>query len=115
MGGRGPGLNGAAAGETFHVKVELIAWAATFVGGDGSDRKIFEVEAGPGDSVRSVLKRLSGGFPALDEALWDRGSGELGEHIEVAVNDALLGIRHTLGTPVRPGDEILLMGQFMGG
>ena len=108
-------MSGAATGEQFHVKVELVAWATTFVGGDGSDRKVFEVKASGGDSVRSVLKRLSGRFPALDEALWDRGSGELAEHLEVAVNDALLGIRHTLDTPVKPGDEILLMGQFMGG
>ena len=103
------------AGERFPVKVEVMAWATTFVGGDGGDRKSFEVEASGGDTVRSVLKRFSAHFPALDNALWDRGSADLGEHIEVAVNDALLGIHHTLDTPVKAGDEILLMGQFMGG
>jgi len=108
-------VSGTAAGGRFPVKVEVMAWATTFVGGDGSDRKSFEVEAAPGDSVRSVLKRFSARFPALNDALWDRGSADLGEHIEVAVNDALLGIHHTLDTPVKAGDEILLMGQFMGG
>ncbi|MEK6710916.1 MAG: MoaD/ThiS family protein [Nitrospinota bacterium] len=108
-------MSGAATGERFHVQVEVVAWATTFVGGDGNERKAFEVGASPGDDVRSVLKRLSGRFPALDDALWDRGSGELGEHIEVAVNDALLGIHHTLASPVKAGDHILLMGQFMGG
>ncbi len=99
----------------FRVRVELIAWATTFVGGDGSDRVVFEEEAAPGDTVRTVLKRLSARHRPLDQALWDRGSEELGEHIEVAVNDALLGIHHTLGSPVREGDQILLMGQYMGG
>ena len=103
------------AGERFRVRVEVIAWATTFVGGDGNDRALFEEEAGPGDTVRSVLKRLSARFPALNDALWDRGTGELGEHIEVAVNDAILGIHHTIGSPVKEGDQILLMGQFMGG
>ncbi len=102
-------------GEKLRVTVEFIAWATVFVGGDGSDRKIFEEEAEPGDTVRQVLKKLSIRHRELDEALWDRGSDELSEHLEIAVNDAILGINHTLGSEVKDGDNILLMGQYMGG
>ena len=49
-------MSGAATGERFHVQVEVVAWATTFVGGDGNERKAFEVGASPGDDVRSVLK-----------------------------------------------------------
>ena len=97
------------------VRVELIAWANTFVGGDGSSRRVFEEETEGEATVRSVLKGLSARYADLDAALWDRGSDELGEHIEVAVNDAILGIHHTLDSEVKGGDTILLMGQYMGG
>lgn len=102
-------------GEKPTVHFELIAWATVFVGGDGSERKVFEEPLLPGDTVRAALKRLSARFPELDKALWDRGTGELGEHIEVAVNDAVLGIRHNLDSEVNDGDTIILMGQYMGG
>ena len=35
--------------------------------------------------------------------------------MELLVNDAVLGISHTLDSPLRPGDRISLVGQFMGG
>jgi molybdopterin converting factor small subunit len=63
--------------------------------------------------VRSVLKALSVRFPELDAALWHGGS--LGEHIEILVNDAVLGIAHELDSPLAPGDRVALLAQFMGG
>ncbi len=97
------------------LRIELIAWATRFVGGDGSERAVFEEEVRPSDTVRSVLKRFSARHPDLDGALWDQDSAELGGHLEVVVNDAVLGINHTLGSEVKEGDSILLMGQYMGG
>ncbi|MED5578931.1 MAG: MoaD/ThiS family protein [Nitrospinota bacterium] len=97
------------------VKVELVAWANTFVGGDGSSRKVFEEPIVEGATVFSVLKGLSTRYKALDDALWDRGSSELAEHIEIVVNDALLGIEHNLNSKVKNGDLIMLMGQYLGG
>lgn len=67
----------------------------------------------PASTVRSVLKALSVRFPELDAALWL--AGNLGEHIEVLVNDAVLGIDHTLDSPLKPGDRVTLLAQFMGG
>jgi molybdopterin converting factor small subunit len=60
-----------------------------------------------------VLRGLSARFPELAAALWH--GDELGEHIEILVNDAVLGIDHTLDSPVRAGDRIVLLAQFMGG
>ena len=97
------------------VCVEFIAWATIFVGGDGSERVVLEEEIGPGETLRTVLKRLSARHPDLNRALWAEGSEELGEHIEVAVNDSLLGVRHHLDSEIKDGDAILLMGQYMGG
>ena len=97
------------------VTVEAVAWVTRFVGGDGSRRQVYHEVAHPGDTVRAVLGRLSERFPELHRALWDRRGGDLGEHIEVLVNDAVLGVAHTLESPVRDGDRITLIGQYMGG
>ncbi|MFQ5894454.1 MAG: MoaD/ThiS family protein [Nitrospinota bacterium] len=105
----------APSGEGFRVRVEAVAWVTRLVGGDGSGRVAFDEVAQPGDTVRSILKRLSARFPQLDQALWDPRSGGLGEHLEVAVNDAVLGVRHNLDSEVEPGDHILLLGAYMGG
>ena len=74
---------------------------------------MFDEPVSPSSTVRSVLKALSVRLPELDAALWHAGS--LGEHIEVLVNDAVLGIEHTLESPLKPGDRLTLLAQFMGG
>jgi molybdopterin converting factor small subunit len=103
----------ASAGAAPTVPVEVVSWVTTFVGGDGSGRRVFEEPLTPGASVRSVLRGLSARFPELHRALW---SGEsLGEHIEVLVNDAVLDVHHTLDSPLAPGDRLALLGQYMGG
>ena len=98
-----------------HVQIDTVAWVTRFVGGNGSDRVGFDVVLEPGDTVRTVLRRLSKRFPQLQYALWDPESGELGEHIEVVVNGAILGVRHGLDSELKDGDRILLFGQYMGG
>jgi molybdopterin converting factor small subunit len=98
-----------------HVQIDTVAWVTRFVGGNGSDRVGFDLAIEPGDSVRTVLRRLSERFPQLQYALWDPASGELGEHIEVVVNGAILGVRHGLDSKLKDGDRILLFGQYMGG
>jgi hypothetical protein len=60
-----------------------------------------------------VLRSVSERFPELHAALWN--GGELGEHIEVLVNDAVLGVEHTLDSTLSSGDRIALVGQYMGG
>jgi molybdopterin converting factor small subunit len=90
-----------------------VSWVTKFVGGDGSGRRVFEEPLAPGATVRTVLSGLSARYPELHRALWN--GHELGEHIEVLVNDAMLDIAHSLDSPLRPGDRIALLGQFMGG
>jgi len=90
-----------------------VSWTTKFVGGDGTGRKEFEEPLRPGATVRSVLQDLSSRYPDLRAALWE--DGELGEHIEIVVNDAMLGISHSIDSPLRPGDRVSLLGQFMGG
>jgi molybdopterin converting factor small subunit len=97
------------------VTVEAVAWVTQFVGGDGTRRQVFEETIGPGATVRSVLSALSDRHAALRAALWDRATGGLSEHIEVLVNDSVLGLTHTLDSPVRDGDRITLVGQYTGG
>ena len=100
---------------TFAVKVEVISWVTRLVGGHETGRVYLEEMAEPGDTLGTVLHRLSNRFPELAPILWDRVSGELGEHIEVVVNDAFLGVERDLDSPVREGDRVSLLGALTGG
>jgi molybdopterin converting factor small subunit len=95
------------------IPVEALAWVTKFVGGNGSQRRMFDEPLPPDATVRSVLRGLSARFPELQKALWN--GNDLAEHIEVLVNDAVLGIDHELDSPVAAGDRIALLAQFMGG
>lgn len=108
---RAPG--GESIAPTSHCSIEVVSWVTKFTGGDGTGRRVFEEPLAPETTVRSVLTALSRRFPELHTALWH--GDEIGEHIEVLVNDAVLGICHTLDSRLDPGDRITLLGQYMGG
>jgi molybdopterin converting factor small subunit len=95
--------------------IEVTTWVTKHVGGDGSGSKIFTEAFAPGETVRHVLRRFSQRHPELDAALWSPDHAELGEHLEVVINDAVLGVTHELDTPLEGGERITLLGQFMGG
>ena len=63
--------------------------------------------------MRSVLRGVTARYPELEAALWQ--GNDLGEHVEVLVNDAVLGVSHLLDSPLKPGDHITLLAQYMGG
>lgn len=102
-------------GEPFPVTVELVSWVNQFVGGPGSGSVELREPALPGERIRNFLERVSQKHPRLHEALWDPGTGDLGSHIEIIVNDAVLGIEHELDSALRPGDRLTLLGQYIGG
>ena len=80
-----------------------MSWVSKYVGGDGATSRHFEESFTPGQTVRDVLRRYSSRFPELDAALWDEGRATLGPHIEVLVNDAVLGVAYDLDTPLTGG------------
>ena len=68
------------------------------------------------DAISSLwVTTLGHRVPELDAALWSPGGTALGEHIEVLVNDAVLGVEYELDSPLKDGDRLTLLGQFMGG
>src|ERR1051325_3031765 len=93
--------------------VEVLAWVTKCVGGNGSERRMFDEPLPAGATVRSVLRGLSARFPELERALWN--GNDIGEHVEVLVNDAVLGVSHELDSPVKAGDQISLVGAYLGG
>lgn len=54
---------------TGQVEIEVVAWVTKFVGGDGSNRKVYHQPIEAGDTVRTVLRRLSKGHPQLHKPL----------------------------------------------
>lgn len=98
------------------VHVDLISWVNQFVGGNGTGTTELTEQVRPGDTVRTVLKQLSGRHPKLREALWDENDrSQLGPHVEIIVNDAILGVSHELDSSLQDGDRITLTGQYIGG
>src|SRR5688500_6689721 len=95
------------------IPVEVVAWVTRFVGGNGSQRRVFDEPLAPDATVRSVLRGLASRLPELQHALWSEK--ELGPHVEVLVNEAVLGVSHELDSPVKPGDRIALVGAYLGG
>jgi len=97
------------------VTVEVTTWVTKLVGGDGTGQRLFEEPIAAGETLRHVLRRWSARFPQLDAALWTPDHAALGEHLEVLVNDAVLGVAHDLDSALEGGEHITLLGQFMGG
>lgn len=100
---------------TATIVIETISYINDMVGHPGQSHTEFRVEAGPADTIRDILRRFADGHPKLKEALWDANTGEMGPHVEVIVNDAILDIHHTLDSHLRDGDHIILTGQYIGG
>jgi hypothetical protein len=96
------------------VTIEVTTWVTKLAGGDGTGSVILREPVAPGETLGQVLHRASARFPELDAALWTTRT-ELGEHIEVLVNDAVLGVAHHLDTRLDGGERVTLLGQFMGG
>ena len=95
------------------IPVELSGWSTRFIGGNGGGRRVFDEPLTEPASVRSVLRGLTDRYPDLAAALWH--GNDLGEHIEVLVNDAVLGIDHTIDSRLGARDHITLIGQYLGG
>ena len=103
------------ASQILEATVEVTTWVTKLAGGDGTGSRVFVERFAPGDTLWQVLRRWSARYPELDAALWTASRTELGEHIEVLVNDAVLGVAHQLDTRLDGGERITLLGQFMGG
>jgi hypothetical protein len=97
------------------VTIEVTSWVTKLAGGDGTGSVILTEPFAAGETLGQVLHRCSARFPELDAALWDSSRQGLGEHLEVLVNDAVLGVVHDLDSKLEGGECIVLLGQFMGG
>jgi hypothetical protein len=98
------------------VPVEVLSWVNRLVGGPGTGQVTVDATVPRGSSVRAVLRAVSEGYPELGQALWDpTRPRELGDNIEVLVNNAVLGVTHDLDGEVLEGERITLLGQYMGG
>ena len=99
--------------DMFDVDVEVVSFVNKLVGGPGTGNVELVELAYPGDTVRAVLERISERYPALREVLWE--GGQIGGHIDVIINDAILGVHQRLDDELRPGDRITLRGRPKGG
>ena len=98
------------------VPVEVLSWVNRLVGGPGTGQVTVDAVVPRGSTVRDVLRAISERFPELGQALWDpTRPRELGDNIEVLVNNGVLGLTHDLDSEVLDGERLMLLGQYMGG
>ena len=98
------------------VQVEVLSWVNKFVGGPGTGQVTLTEDVPTHTTVRAALRRVTDRYPELADALWDPGATrEIGDNIEVMVNNAVLGVSHGLDSELTDGDRITLLGQYMGG
>ena len=101
---------------SLRVEVEVLSYANRFIGGDGNGSIVLPFAVPRGTTIAALLRRVTEAHPALAEALWeDRRCEQLGSHLEVMVNDVVLGVQHELTSVLESGDRVLLMPQFVGG
>ena len=108
-------MPGEAQPKATRAQIEVTTWVTKQVGGDGTGSRLFDEDIRRGDTPRALLRRFTTRFPELDSALWSPDHSELGSHIEVLVNDEVLGVTYELDTPLIGEERITLLGQFMGG
>ncbi len=98
------------------VRVEILSWVNKYVGGPGTGEVALTEEVSRGATVRAALRAVTDHYPELGGALWDpQSSREIGDNVEVMVNNAVLGVSHDLDSELTDGDRITLLGQYMGG
>ena len=97
------------------IRIEAMFLANLLVGGNGSGQVVIEGEASPEDNIESFLLRMSAGYPKLQEAILDRKTGRLSEHLSFIVNGTPLGIRHTPDSPISDVDTIAFVYATCGG
>ena len=97
------------------VRVELLPPLGELVGRGANRRATLDINVQDGETVLDFLLRLGGLYPDLHTQLWDDDRRELRQPIEIAVNGAVLGIRHQLDSALHPGDDLLLVPQYQGG
>jgi molybdopterin converting factor small subunit len=103
-------------GQPLRVRVEVLSWVNKYVGGPGTGEVALAEEVKAETTVRALLRQVTDRHPALGRALWDPGSArEIGDNIEVMVNNAVLGVSHDLDSELTDGDRVTLLGQYMGG
>ena len=105
-----------APGAPIRVRVEVLSWVNKLVGGPGTGEVTLTEAVSRGATVRAVLRGVTDRYPELADALWDPQSArEIGDNVEVMVNNAVLGVSHDLDSELTDGDRITLLGQYMGG
>lgn len=98
------------------VRVEILSWVNKYVGGPGTGEVALTEDVPSGATVRAALRGVTDRYPELGGALWDpQSSREIGDNVEVMVNNAVLGVSHDLDSELTDGDRITLLGQYMGG
>ena len=103
-------------GAPIRVRVEVLSWVNKLVGGPGTGEVTLTEEVPGGVTVRGVLRGVTDRYPELSGALWDpKSSREIGDNVEVMVNNAVLGVSHDLDSELTDGDRVTLLGQYMGG
>jgi molybdopterin synthase sulfur carrier subunit len=77
-------------------------------------RAAIEVEAGPGNTVRDVIREVLEQYPALGPDLMS-GEGELAEHVHVFLDGRNVRLLEGLDTVIQEGQKLDIFPPVAGG
>lgn len=97
------------------VRLEIVPWLTEEFGQRGTGRLVLEEPIEGPMRLGDYLASLAGRHPAIGAALVDLDARELFEHVNVVLNDVLVGSHAVLDEPVQAGDSVVFLPAFSGG
>lgn len=97
-----------------HIEVKLFFPIGRVVDKKSTGTVTFQEELVPGDTLGTLLMRLTCKYPGLKE-VFDMTSQKLNPYVLAVLNDIVLSYPHDLGTGISSGDTLSLLPEFAGG
>ncbi len=97
------------------IKIEVMSWLASYCGHDQPGNLILEENVTTGETIRSVMRRVSVNRRSLAECVFENDTSIFHDYVSVVVNDRLIPQLSAPGEKLRDGDVIRLFPTVEGG
>ena len=97
------------------IRLEILPWLSDRLRDHGSGRLVFEEEVGEGTTIRQVLTAYAERDKTFQKFIYDTGSSQLNEFVNIIINDRFMELAQGLETELKHGDTLIFLPAFAGG